>query len=152
MLKEYSMKMTYNGILIYWKFCDLVLPDRFTCKSSLWWVIFLVWGLWFLLHSNTESSLGLLLDILLFPCVMEILKLWMFKSLHLVQKFIDGVDVRVGKFRVLDLGLGRHWVGHTSSSLLPMPLGAPLLLCPVEVQCQLYWFHTLKASSSSCHR
>jgi hypothetical protein len=46
------------------------------CRDSLQW--FEASG--FCSTVNTGSSLGLLLDILLFPCVMEILQLWIYRS------------------------------------------------------------------------
>ena len=57
---------------------------------------------------NTGSSLGLLSDILLLPCVMEILQLWICRAvpLHTLQQLTNGVDVGVGQLKVLDLDLG----------------------------------------------
>ena len=51
---------------------------------------------------NNESSSGVLRVILLKPCVMVILDLWVNTS----QSFTDDKDLGVGLLRALDLGLG----------------------------------------------
>lgn len=52
--------------------------------------------------------MGLLLDMLLLPCVMEALQLWIHSTgpIHMFQQFIDGADIGVGQLIVLDLDLG----------------------------------------------
>lgn len=51
-------------------------PCIFSYKGSLQQVIGLLWGLQLLQYSQTRALLGLLLDILLLPCIMEALQLW----------------------------------------------------------------------------
>lgn len=57
---------------------------------------------------NSASLPGLLSDILLLPCVMEVLQLWIYRttSFHMLQQFINEVDFEVGDLKVLELGLG----------------------------------------------
>ena len=52
---------------------------------------------------NMGSSPGVLLVILLLPCVTEILQ---DQPLCVLQRFIDGVAVGTGQLKALDLGLG----------------------------------------------
>ena len=56
---------------------------------------------------NTGSLPGLS-DILMLPCVLEILQLWIHRSgpIHTVLHSIDRVDVGVGQSKPLDLNLG----------------------------------------------
>jgi hypothetical protein len=51
--------------------------------------------------SILDPHRGLLSDIPLLPCVMEILQLWFLQDqlFHMLQQFIDGVDVRVGQLQ-----------------------------------------------------
>ena len=83
-------------------FAQTVLLANVHCSESLVW--FEASG--FCYTINTGSSLGLLLDTLLSPCVMEILQLWFSArvALHKLQQFIDGLDVGVGRRETLDLG------------------------------------------------
>lgn len=57
---------------------------------------------------STGSSVGLLLDMLLLPSVMETLQLWIHRTgpFHMFQQFIDGADIGVGQLRALSLDLG----------------------------------------------
>jgi hypothetical protein len=55
-------------------------PHTFTSKCSPQLVIGLVRGLWLLLHYQYWTSLGLLSDLLLMPCVMEVLWLWICRN------------------------------------------------------------------------
>ena len=65
-------------------------PNSFPCKCSLQWVIGLVWGLWLLL----QHQYGILSDILLLLCIIEILQHWICRAgpfIHSFWKFISGV-------------------------------------------------------------
>ena len=45
---------------------------------------------------STGAVQGLLPDILLSPCIMEVLQLWFWgTTLYVLQKFVDGVDVEM---------------------------------------------------------
>lgn len=45
------------------------------------------------------------------------------QSLHALQQAIDGVGVGVDHLKVLDVGLGVNWVGHSGPPLQLSPLG-----------------------------
>ena len=65
--------------------------------------------------TDARPSLRILSAILLLPCVMEILQLWVCKngrSFHMLQQITDGVDIGVGKLIILILSLGICRVGH----------------------------------------
>lgn len=57
-------------------FCSYI----FTCNCSLQRILVLVWGLWLLLTLSIWALTRLLLCMLLLPCIMEILYLWICKS------------------------------------------------------------------------
>ena len=69
------------------------------CNESLVW--FEASG--FCYTINTGSSLGLLSDILLLPCVMEILQLWICRTSpfmhHMLYHCISGGDVGIGQLK-----------------------------------------------------
>jgi hypothetical protein len=82
-------------------------PHFFTsryCNESLVW--FEASGFCYII--DTESSPGLLSDILSLPCVMEILQLWICRLglLSCALAVHNGVDIGVGQLKALDLGLG----------------------------------------------
>lgn len=55
---------------------------------------------------NVGFLLGLLLVIVLFPCVMENLQLWINRTgLFTCPNHVHDTDLGVGQLRVLDLGL-----------------------------------------------
>lgn len=84
-------------------------PNAFTCKnvhfnkSWVWFVglsLLLCYQYWTLIRTPLRYSAILL-------CIGKILQLWICKSFHALQKFIDRVDVfGVGQLKALDLGLG----------------------------------------------
>ena len=57
---------------------------------------------------NAWLPVGLFLDILLLPCVVETLHV---RSLHMLQQITDGVDAGTGQVVTLSLGLGSCRVG-----------------------------------------
>jgi hypothetical protein len=70
---------------------------------------------------NNRSPLGLLSNLLMLPCFMEILQFWICRigPLLMLQQFIDRVDVGVGRLKVPDLSLGGSWA--SISSIWPPP-------------------------------
>lgn len=84
------------------------------CKASL--VLFEISGICYAVSSG--PSLGLVLDILLLPCAVEIL-----------QQIIEGVDVGLGQLITLVLGLGSCRDGRPTSYPLS-PSGGALQHCP----------------------
>ena len=65
------------------------------CRESLVWFE----ALGFCYTTDSGPSLELLLVILLLPCVVEILQLWVVQDrpLHLLQQITDGVDIGMGQ-------------------------------------------------------
>lgn len=69
---------------------------------------------------STESSLGLVLDIQLLPCVMEILKLCFCRtSTSHAPALLRWGHVVVGQLKVLDLDQGGIWVIQSATLLHP---------------------------------
>lgn len=111
------------------------------CNDSLVW--FEAFGICYNIYS--ESSQGPFSNILLLPCVMEILKLWFCRTgpIYAQQQFIDRIDGGMDQLKALDLGLGGSW-------LVPMPLGPALLLCPGKGWVQFFCLLQLTRSRTSC--
>jgi hypothetical protein len=109
--------------------------QSFTCKCSLQWII--LWSGLRPLVSTTLSILDPHWDSSWTSCCCcdgDLAGLdqqdW---SLHVLQQFIDGVDVGLGRLRGLDLVLGRSWIGQISMPLTPksacqVRVGLPFLL------------------------
>ena len=89
----------------------LLCPHIFICKCSLQWVMDLVQGLWLLLHHPYWVLTGLLSDLLLLPCAMQILQPWIYGTSSSQMRWY----VELGQPKALDLGLGHSWVGQPSS-------------------------------------
>ena len=113
--------------------CPTVGPSVYTslfvnvyCNESLVWLK----ASGFCYSINPGSSSGLLL---LWPCVMEILQLWV--SVHMLLQLIAEVDVGVDQLKALHLGLSDHWVDQPTSSPAPTVLvsspAMPQLVHPV---------------------
>lgn len=86
------------------------------CNESLVW--FDTSGFYYIIKSG--HTLGLLSDIILLPCILENLYLWICMSslsgpLYMLQKFIDKMGFGRGYFIVPILGLGCSWVGPLPS-------------------------------------
>lgn len=73
---------------------------------------------------NTASTWGLLSDVTVFLCHRDPASLdKQDNPLHVLQQFVDEVDVEVCQSKALDLGLDSSWL----SSLTPIPPGLPRL-------------------------
>jgi len=72
------------------------------------------------------DPLGDFSDILLLPCVMEVLQLWICRTCPFMSSSrSDGVDVGVGQIRALVLGLGGSRASQPASSPAPTAAGEP---------------------------
>lgn len=106
----------------------LFCPNSFTCGCSFQWVTELVWGFCLLLRYQywilTSTPLRILCpgD----PAAL-LLQAW---SLHLLQQFLDRVDVRVNQLKALYLSLDGTWISPT---VLPH--------CPGEAKGHLFITH-----------
>jgi hypothetical protein len=86
-----------------------VLADVHCNESVVWFEAF---GICYAL--NTGSSPELLSDTLLLPCFVKLSSFgYVGSALHVIQQFIDGIDVKVGQHKVLNLGLGGSRAGQT---------------------------------------
>lgn len=107
-------------------------PHIFACKCSLQFIIGLVWGLLILLHSHFWILTGTPPVYSVLPFVMAILQLWIcsISPFSVSSKFVDGEDVRVGKVKAMNLGLGCSCVGKTFSSPIATTWGWSLQSSP----------------------
>lgn len=119
-----SWKSQCNSELLRNPFIHIILHAGVDRKESLFW--FEARGLCCTI--DNEPSLGLFLDNRLLPCVMEILQPWVYRAdptltqlpTPMFQQVTDGLDVRVGQYIILVLGLGSFRV--CLSAISPHPI------------------------------
>jgi hypothetical protein len=127
---------------IAYPFVQTVLLANAHCHESL--VCFKASG--FCYTINTGSSPGLLSDILLLPCVMEFLKLWICRTGPFARSSSSQMRWTLGWANSkpwIWVWVVAELISLPALSLLPMPPRPALSHCPGEEQGQLYQEHSL---------